>query len=323
MSVGIVIIGRNEGKRLVRCLESLRRRYAFLQYVDSGSTDDSIAEARSRGVEVLNLDLSIPFTAARARNAGAEALASRLPDLKYVQFVDGDCEVHPDWIDTAVRFLDAHADIGVIFGTQKEREPDATVYNTLMDMEWDTPLGYVRSCAGNAMFRWAVFSGVGGFRDTLIAGEEPELCVRVRRTGAKVYHLEAPMAVHDAHMTRFGQWWKRTRRAGYAFAEGAELHGDSPDRHFAREARSDVIWAVAIPILILVLSVWHSPWWLLGLLAYPVQVLRVAARGRWGARRNLLNAAFIVLAKVPSLLGALTYHWRTLMHRAPRLIEYK
>jgi len=323
LSVGIVIIGRNEGTRLVRCLESLRGRYPFVQYVDSGSTDGSLVEARNRGVEVLNLDLSIPFTAARARNAGAHALSMRLPDLRYIQFVDGDCEVHPDWIDVATGYLDSHPEVAVIFGTQREREPDATVYNNLMDMEWDTPLGFVKSCAGNAMFRWAVFSGVGGFRDTLIAGEEPELCVRVRRTGAKVYHLDAPMAVHDAHMTRFGQWWKRTRRAGYAFAEGAELHGDSPDRHFAREARSDVIWAVAIPIIIIGLAIGHSPWWLLGLLAYPIQVLRVATHGKWGLRRNLLNAGFIVMAKAPSLLGAMTYHWRSLTHKSPRLIEYK
>ncbi|MEY2855017.1 MAG: hypothetical protein RL030_2149 [Pseudomonadota bacterium] len=294
-----------------------------MQYVDSGSTDGSVREARSRGVEVVNLDLSIPFTAARARNAGAFALAKRFPDLRYVQFVDGDCELHPDWIDEAVSFLESHADVAVVFGTQKEREPEATVYNSLMEIEWDTPLGYCNSCAGNSMFRWEVFSKVGGFRDTLIAGEEPELCVRVRRTGAKVFHLDAPMAVHDADVTRFGQWWRRTLRAGHAFAEGAALHGDSPDRHFAREARSDVFWALLLPLLILVLAVGHSPWWLLMLLAYPVQVLRVAVRGRWGMRRNMLNAGFIVLAKFPSLIGALTYHWRTRTHKTPRLIEYK
>lgn len=323
MRVGIIIIGRNEGERLVRCLDSLRERHPFTLYVDSGSTDGSIDEARGRGVEVLNLDMSIPFTAARARNAGAQALAARYPDLQYIQFVDGDCALQPDWIDSAVAFLEAHRDVAVVFGTQREREPEATLYNTLMDMEWDTPLGYCDSCAGNAMFRWSAFAQVGGFRDTLIAGEEPELCIRVRRAGAKVFHLDAPMAIHDADMTRLGQWWMRTVRAGHAFAEGAALHGGSAERHFVRESRSDLVWGLVIPVLILALAIGHSPWWLLGLLLYPVQVLRVAARGRWGTRRNLLYAGFVVLAKFPSLFGALTYHWRWLTHKSPRLIEYK
>ena len=55
--------------RLRQCLLSVGS--ATIVYVDSGSTDGSIACAQSLGVESCpELDLSIPFTAARARNAG-------------------------------------------------------------------------------------------------------------------------------------------------------------------------------------------------------------------------------------------------------------
>src|SRR5687767_7045111 len=43
--VGVVAIGRNEDQRLVRCLESMPRTIRKAVYVDSGSTDDSVANA--------------------------------------------------------------------------------------------------------------------------------------------------------------------------------------------------------------------------------------------------------------------------------------
>ena len=45
--LGIVIIGRNEGDRLIRCIASVGDE-ALVIYVDSGSTDESVAAARSR-----------------------------------------------------------------------------------------------------------------------------------------------------------------------------------------------------------------------------------------------------------------------------------
>ena len=71
--VGAVVIGRNEGERLLRCLDAMLPQVERVVYVDSGSTDDSVAEAQKRGVEVVALDLQLPFTAARARNARCQA----------------------------------------------------------------------------------------------------------------------------------------------------------------------------------------------------------------------------------------------------------
>jgi hypothetical protein len=39
--IGIVVIGRNEGDRLTRCLQSLQMENLPVIYVDSGSTDGS------------------------------------------------------------------------------------------------------------------------------------------------------------------------------------------------------------------------------------------------------------------------------------------
>jgi len=176
--------------------------------VDSGSTDGSIEHAREQGVEVVELEISLPFTAARARNARFGRLKQLAPHLAFVTFVDGDCEVNPEWLRTAEEFLDPHAANGVVCGRRRDRCPDASVYNYLCDVEWNTAVGYADGCCGDAMMRVEAFAGVGGFNPSLIAGEEPELCVRLRAAGWKIYRLDREMTLHDANVTRFSQWWK-------------------------------------------------------------------------------------------------------------------
>jgi GT2 family glycosyltransferase len=226
--VGVVAIGRNEGERLARCLASLDPAARPTVYVDSGSTDGSPDRARSLGAEVVALDLSVPFTAARARNAGFDRLLAVAPEVEYVQFADGDCEVDPNWIPTATAELDARPDVAVVCGRRRERFPAATVYNRLCDLEWAGPAGETLACGGDALVRVSALKAVGGYRPDLIAGEEPELCVRLRANGGKIVRLAAEMTRHDAAMTRFGQWWKRNVRAGHAFAQVSRLHARSP-----------------------------------------------------------------------------------------------
>jgi glycosyltransferase involved in cell wall biosynthesis len=108
-NLGVVIIGRNEGERLIRCIQSLNVYIPFCVYVDSASTDGSIESAKNLGVCVIALDMSKPFTAARARNVGFEAMMKLFPHIEFVQFVDGDCEVLPGWPKAGIEFLQQNA----------------------------------------------------------------------------------------------------------------------------------------------------------------------------------------------------------------------
>ncbi|MDF1728363.1 MAG: glycosyltransferase, partial [Sulfitobacter sp.] len=252
MNIAAVVIGRNEGARLVACLETLQGRVGQIVYVDSGSTDGSQAAARALGAEVLALDLSRPFTAARARNEG---LARVDPQTEFVQFLDGDCCLRKGWLEAASDFLAHRPEVAVVCGRRRERHPEASIYNRLIDREWDTPLGEARACGGDALMRAAALHEVGGYRDSLIAGEEPELCVRLRARGWKVWRLDREMTWHDAELTRLGQWWQRSKRAGHAFAEGAALHGAPPERHWVAETRRALLWGMALPVLILAAAV--------------------------------------------------------------------
>lgn len=325
--VGIVVIGRNEGLRLERCLRTAAAQARTIVYVDSGSTDGSIERARSLGAIVVALDTATPFTAARARNAGLEALRRLQPELAFVQFVDGDCELEPAWIGRAMAVMDADPQSAVVCGRRRERFPDASVYNRLADMEWDTPPGLVNACGGDALMRLAALDAVGAFRDDLIAGEEPELCVRLRLAGWTIRRIDAPMTLHDAAMTRFSQWWARAVRAGYAYANGAWLHGAGRSRHNARAVASILCWSLGVPAAVLPAVLWFGPLALGGLALYGLLWLRVRAhRIKHGNRPShaSLYASFVVLAKFAQLVGLSRFVIQALvLRRSPRLIEYK
>lgn len=315
---GAVLIGRNEGARLVRALAAVRASgLSPVIYVDSGSTDGSVAAAEAAGAEVVLLDTAQPFTAARARNEGFRVLRGRGDPPALVQFIDGDCALRDGWIGAATAFLAAHPEVAAVCGRRRERFPEASVYNRLIDIEWDTRPGEARACGGDVLMRAAALEGVGGYNPGLIAGEEPELCVRLRQAGWTIWRLDAEMTWHDAGLTRFSQWWKRTRRAGHAFAEGAALHGAPPERHNVAAVRRALIWGAALPLAILA-GCLVTPWALLLAALWPLKMARLMARGRDGA-----HAFFLTLGNIPEALGVLEYRWKRLTGRSSRLIEYK
>lgn len=318
--IGAVVIGRNEGKHLAACLQSLRGADKII-YVDSGSTDNSRDIARAFQVDVVELDMSVPFTAARARNAGASALA-RHGSFEFVQFIDGDCELSGTWLETASIVLHDNSDLAIVCGRRRERFPQASWYNEHCDREWDTPIGEAKACGGDFLIRRENFDAVGGFDETLIAGEEPELCVRLRNSGLKVLRIDAEMTLHDANITRFGQFWTRAKRAGFAYALGADKHGAPPERHFVPETWRALFWGVAIPVIIVFCAAFVSNTLLLGALIFPAQILRLWRRDGWSAQGGR-NALLLTVSKFPEALGVLSFYLGKIRNKQAHLIEYK
>lgn len=323
-SVAVIAIGRNEGERLIGCLDALGQstvKPGRIIYVDSGSTDGSIEVAKARGAEVVLLDTRIPFTAARARNAGVEALKDQgLPD--FLQFIDGDCALDPAWLKTALSFMQKTPDAIVVCGRRREKFPESSVYNRLCDVEWDTPIGQARACGGDALMRSAAFEAVDGFDPTLIAGEEPDLCVRMRQNGGHVWRIDAEMTLHDAAITRFGQFWKRMRRGGHAFAEGAARHGHLRERHGIKGRNSAVFWGLVLPCILLLLTLMWTPWALLAVVIYPIQMTRLALKGG-GSGFAWKRGVLLVVGKFAEGLGVLEYYRNRLRKGPAELIEYK
>lgn len=323
--LGIVVIGRNEGERLVRCLASVRGRGRVV-YVDSGSTDGSVAAAEAAGARVVSLDLSIPFTAARARNAGDAALG---PDVRLIQFVDGDCAVQPKWLDTARAEIDADPGLAAVFGRRREMAPETSIYNWLCDVEWAVPPGPVRQFGGDVMLRRDALERAGGYPDEMIAGEEPDLSMRLVALGWRMACLPAEMTLHDAAITHFRQWWRRAERSGHAYAELEVRHPGE----YRRRVLAALFWGAAIPgstAILLVASLFSGSSWPALVALVPAMLLAVQfVRVAWSACRGrpLRDAVawswFLLLDKPPHALGIARYwvsRWRG--KRTP-LIEYK
>ncbi|WP_404784565.1 glycosyltransferase family 2 protein [Altericista sp. CCNU0014] len=322
---GIVAIGRNEGDRLVACLKAAIAQSPFAVYVDSGSTDGSVENARSLHVEVVELDLSAPFTAARARNVGCDRLLERYPHLEYVQFVDGDCTLIEGWCDRALAILQADPTLAVVCGRRRERFPQASIFNALCDFEWNTPVGEALACGGDALMRVAAFQKVGGYAPSLIAGEEPELCFRLRQQGGRILRIDWDMTWHDAQMLAFSQWWRRAIRGGHAFAEVSWLHRRDPEGFWQRESRRIWLWGAIVPLLSFILlpvtNGWSGLLWLLYLLL-GFKTYR-HARCQGSVSLAFYYGVFCTLAKFPELQGQLRFHLNRFKGDRSALIEYK
>jgi GT2 family glycosyltransferase len=327
-SLGFVVIGRNEGERLKTGLRAILSicPEAIIIYVDSGSNDDSVAFASEHGIITVELDMSIPFTAARARNTGFTALLKQRPQLTYVQFLDGDCELLLGWVDIATDYLSKNTKTGIVSGRRSERFPNASIYNQLIDIEWNTPLGEAKAVLGDMCVKVDVFKKIDGFNETIIAAEDDDFCLRALRSGYTTFRIDANMSKHDANIMRLSQWYQRSKRGGHGYANIHHLHGDGPERYFRKEIKSVVFWGALIPttftLFLFILPV-VSILILLGYLAFITKT--IVRRRNLGDSLKTATAfgTLIFTGKISEFMGMLQYYRNHVLSRKHQLIEYK
>ena len=326
--LSVVVIGRNEGERLVRCLESVRAMAdpggpVELIYVDSASTDGSPERATALGAQVLTVRPERP-SAATGRNAGW-----RVAQAPFVLFLDGDTILHPRFVaDSLPEFQNPK--VGVVWGHRREISTDASLYNRVLDLDWIYPPGITEFCGGDALMRREALVEVDGFDASLIAGEEPELCQRLRARGYQILHVDRPMTGHDLAMTRWQQYWRRAVRAGHAYAEVAARFRGTATPLWEADARRNLIRG-GVLLLTLVLGVGGA---LLGSAIIPLLVVglwlalavRTALKVGWKSHDPLTRFLYGLhshVQQIPILVGQLGYYRDRWRGRRRGLIEYK
>jgi cellulose synthase/poly-beta-1,6-N-acetylglucosamine synthase-like glycosyltransferase len=323
--LSVVIIGRNEGDRLERCILSAQAiegwTPAEILYVDSGSTDGSLDLASGLGAKVLPLSPGA-FTAARARNLGWRHAGGEL-----VLFLDGDTILNPDFPLAALAELQCDPTNAAAWGHRREVCPCLSIYVRVLDLDWVYPPGETPFFGGDVLVRRVALEAVNGFDETLIAGEEPEMCRRMRTIGWHIQHIDVPMTLHDLAIIRFSQYWRRSQRAGYAFASVSARFRATSDPFWSSEARHNrlrgIFWLLS-PVLALAVSAI-----LMSLLPFAIWLLLVvalAARTAWQCRWKraswttlLLYGFHSHLQQVPIFFGQVQF----LLNRNKALIEYK
>jgi glycosyltransferase involved in cell wall biosynthesis len=328
-SISVVVIGRNEGQRLARCLESVRRVSGFsnteLIYVDSNSKDGSPELAARYGAQVIVLNAQ-RTTAALGRNAGWRAAKG-----EFILFLDGDTILHPDFADAALAPMLQDRSIVAVWGHRREIHPEASIYNRILDLDWVYAPGIAEFCGGDVLMRRSALEEAGGYDAELIAGEEPELCRRMRARGHRILHIDHPMTGHDLQITRFGQYWKHASRAGHAFAEISARFRSSDDKFWDAERKRNLIrggfwmtsFTVALIASVLVFSALPFLVWLALLL---VMSVRSAWKSRWKSQHLpalLLYGVHSHLQQVPICVGQIRYSLDQKRGNRRTLIEYK
>jgi glycosyltransferase involved in cell wall biosynthesis len=326
--IAVVAIGRNEGERLIRCLDSVVDGLRPVVYVDSGSSDGSCEVAAQRQVEVVKLDMSEPFTAARARNAGFERLQQKYPQIQYVQFVDGDCELVKGWIEAAAKTLDANPNVVAVCGWRRECSPQKSVYNRICDVEWRMgPTGNVLNFGGDVMIRAAALAQVGGYNNSVIAAEDDELSIRLRQqVQGKILRIPQNSTLHDADMHALSQWWQRAKRCGYGYAQVSHLHGKSPERKFVKELRRTLIWGAIAPLAAMLLVPWTHGLSLIVFGCYPLAAVRTILK-TWQQgfswNDSLVWGLSCAMSVFPGATGAFKFYLDRLSNKQNQIIEYK
>ena len=306
--VVFVVIGRNEGERLRSCLSSVLALSKAVVYADSASSDGSVALARSLDVKVVEI-ASAPMNAARGRSEGLAAARSAFGEAQFVQFIDGDCVLNPDWPKAAAAFLSGNPRVAAVCGRRREADPESSFYNRLVDFEWNTPVGQIAACGGDSMMRIAALEEAGGFDVTLMASEEPELCSRLARCGWEIWRLDREMTEHDAAIHTFAQWWRRTVRSGYGYAQVWRKNGWPSRGGAAGQLKSAILWIAAFPMLVCMFALALDEPELTATIpvAYLLQLLRIRRRYGGSLRFSLRAAALVMIAKVAELTGAAEY----------------
>jgi hypothetical protein len=218
---GVVVIGRNEGERLRAACSRAPARAEACVYVDSG-LDRRLRRAGARGWAPRSCKLDMSRRSRRRARAtpafhGCWQLA---PGVELVQFVDGDCELLAR-LDAGAEFLQQHPDVVAVAAGDAGALPGRVGLQPAVRHRMEHAGRARRGVRRRRAVPGRALRAVGGYRDDLIAGEEPELCVRLRAAGGRVWRLDADMTLARRRDDAWSQWWRRNVRSGHAFAEGA------------------------------------------------------------------------------------------------------
>lgn len=320
--ISVVIIGINVEKYLGACIDAVRaadypQQKIEIIFVDGGSSDLSVKIATDfEGVKVIELNDPHP-TPGRGRNAGYG-----LSSGEYIQFLDADTEMDPQWLKKALSFFEdrSQGQVMAVCGRRSEKYPQKNFYHKLGNIEWIYEYGPCRYFGGDVLIKREAMEVTHGYDGDLVAGEDPELSYRVRQWGGTILRVDEPMTTHDLNMTRFRQYWRRSYRTGYAYAEVGLRHAKREDKMWLREFLRIMLRSALPIILFLILAAFSHPFWGLGLAALlivkPFKGLR-AYRRRFGlsfldAVKYSAHLSFVIF---PQALGAWRYLWGRVFHR--------
>ncbi|MDP3542422.1 MAG: glycosyltransferase family A protein [Elusimicrobiota bacterium] len=201
-SLDVVIVARNEGKIFEKCCASVEKAVAVLAeragirasvvYVDSYSTDGSVAVASRRGFRIARPP-DWYYNCANGRTAGY-----LLTSGEFVMMLDGDMELAKGWLADGLAFLESRPDAGGVAGVRDDMRLAGDAFIRIPDYHRiSAPVQGVGDDVGGAfLFRRAALDAAGGFEPAVVPEEDFVLYAQIKRKGWELYRIDKPMIVH-------------------------------------------------------------------------------------------------------------------------------
>lgn len=210
LKISFIVPLLNEKKTISLCLDSIIHEMADndeIIVVDNGSTDGSkdIVKNYAKMHERLLLMNCPSVNIAAVRNAGA-----RIANGHLLAFVDADCILCPKWRTNAINtFKEAPV-------SATGSKVDLPSYATWIEKAWFSQrkkksgkVKYINS--GNLVVKKRDFDAVGGFNESLVTGEDSELCWRLNKNGHLVYENPLVKAIHFGNPKNIRAFYRQQR----------------------------------------------------------------------------------------------------------------
>jgi glycosyltransferase involved in cell wall biosynthesis len=252
--ISFIVIGKNEGWRLTKCLQSIYDTIEYnglkkseIIYVDSKSSDDSIK--RAKAFTTVNIfEITGECNAAIARNIGANEAAG---DILF--FTDGDMEINKDFLSKVIinsnlkyDYVTGHLDDYLYDYNDRFLGKNHRTYGKHLPKK----LKWSRVCGGVFLIKKHLWDQMGGMRTKYKMNEDFDLSIRLKKekniAPARVPALIAKHHTVDSKNDR--RMWNNLMQ-GYFLYKALLLR----DHFFNKMARKRTLRANSTVILLLAL----------------------------------------------------------------------
>ena len=205
-SISVVIPAHNEARYIRETVQAIcNQDYPNDKFeifvVDNNSTDNTSALAAQSGATVISCPNG---KVGRVRNLGAAQSGGEI-----IAFIDGDCEAsNPRWLQSAVRLLQ-DPNIGAVGGPALLPKQTSWVERAFVGPQSFTNSVVSRLAGSSFIVRRVDFELVGGFSETLSAGEDDELSARIRAKGLRIYSSNDCSVIHKDYPKTLQQIFRK------------------------------------------------------------------------------------------------------------------
>lgn len=222
-SLDIIIIGYNEAPNLPRTITAAVKAARQLEndlnfstrvvYIDSNSTDNSFEIASAHGIEAFYANPDFK-SVGNGRHSGY-----LLTDSEYIMFLDGDCELHQQWLVEGVKFLAEFPQAGGAIGKETKIRffGDKMVPVENIGKIPDKPIFVKPTCiTGSGLYRREAVDSSGGIEPDIESSEDRLLNFQLHVNGWPVYEIPIQMITHwDIHLQSVKNGFLRFKRMLY------------------------------------------------------------------------------------------------------------